>query len=243
MTGAFAQAPTSAFEVASVRPNHLDDHIVRINVGPGDRFTARGYTLVLLIQRAYDVMGWNVSGGPDWIRADRFDVSAKAGIAGDLTEQQLRPMLQRLLEVRFKLKVHMTTKELPGYALVAAKSGPKLRPVADGVEHPDEFRMTGTGIVAQAISTKHFARYVAGKLGVLAEDETGLQGVYDVNVTWDSQNVQAAAALPGADPRDDQRFAVFAAIETQLGLKFVRKQVAAPVIVVDYAERATDSDN
>src|SRR3977135_4503832 len=95
---AFAQmqAPTE-FEVASVRPNTANDRIVTINVGPGGRFTARGYTLVLLMQRAYGVMDWNVTGGPDWIRSDRWDVNAKAIVPANLTEAQLQPMLQAML--------------------------------------------------------------------------------------------------------------------------------------------------
>src|SRR3977135_16702 len=100
---AFAQmqAPTE-FEVASVRPNTANDRIVTIDVGPGGRFAARGYTLVLLMQRAYGVMDWNVTGGPGWIRADRYDVSAKAIIAGNLTEAQLRPDRQGLRADTFK---------------------------------------------------------------------------------------------------------------------------------------------
>ena len=88
---AFSQgAAPSEFEVASVRPNQLDDHIVTINVGPGNRFAARGYTLVLLMQRAYGVMDWNVTGGPTWIRSDRFDVSAKANFTGNIRSEERR---------------------------------------------------------------------------------------------------------------------------------------------------------
>src|SRR6266403_795124 len=83
------QAPTE-FEVASVRPNTANDRIVTINLGPGGRFDARGYTLVLLMQRAYGVMDWNVSGGPGWIRTDRYDVAANALVPGNLTEEQLK---------------------------------------------------------------------------------------------------------------------------------------------------------
>ena len=36
-------------------------------------------------------------------------------------------MLQALLADRFKLAVHRETKELPIYALVAGKNGPKFR--------------------------------------------------------------------------------------------------------------------
>ena len=81
------QSPTE-FDVASVRPNTADDRIVTINVGPGGRFACRGYTLVLLMQRAYGVMDWNVTGGPGWIRTDRYDVTATANVAGNLTEAQ-----------------------------------------------------------------------------------------------------------------------------------------------------------
>src|SRR3989442_1202246 len=108
--------PPVRFEVASVKPNTLDDRIVTINVGPGGRFAARGYTLVLLMQRAYGVMDWNVTGGPGWIRTDRFDVTAKANVAGNLTEGQLKPMLQALLAERFKLRLHKASKEMNGYA-------------------------------------------------------------------------------------------------------------------------------
>src|SRR5260221_5955517 len=98
--------PPTEFDVASVRLNTANDRIVTIEVGPGGRFAARGYTLVLLMQRAYGVMDWNVSGGPGWIRSDRCDVIAKANVAGNLTEKQLQPMLQALLAERFKLRLH-----------------------------------------------------------------------------------------------------------------------------------------
>src|SRR5579872_156558 len=120
-------APPTQFEVASVKPNKLDDRIVTINIGPGARFAVRGYTLVLLMQQAYGVMGWNVTGGPAWIHSDRWDIAAKAPVSVNLTEAQLRPMLQALLADRFHLKVHEGSKEMPGYALVVAKGGLKAR--------------------------------------------------------------------------------------------------------------------
>src|SRR5262249_45348867 len=136
---------TDEFEVASVRPNTLNDRIVSIAVGPGGRFVARGYTLVLLIQRAYGVMDWNVEGGPGWIRIDRFDVAATAKVTGNLTEAQLRPMLQDLLAKRFRLRTHMGEKQMSGHALVVTASGLKARISSDG-EHPDNGRMNNKGL-------------------------------------------------------------------------------------------------
>ena len=119
------EQPPAGFEVASVRQNLLNDRIVTVNVGPGGRFAARGYTLVLLMQRAYAVMDWNVTGGPSWIRTDRFDVVAQANVQGNLKETQLRPMLAKLLADRFKLKLHRSSDQIPGYALQVAKGGSK----------------------------------------------------------------------------------------------------------------------
>src|SRR5258708_3152009 len=89
---------------------------------------------LLLMQRAYGVVDWNVSSGPGWIRTDRYDVAAKADVAGNLTEAQVKPMLQALLAERFKLRLHQSSKEMSGYALVVGKGGPKVKAAADGEE-------------------------------------------------------------------------------------------------------------
>jgi len=245
---AFAQpASQTEFEVASVRPNTADDRIVTINVSPGGRFTARGYTLVLLIQRAYGVMDWNVTGGPAWIRGDRFDVSAKANVSDILTEHQLQPMLQRLLAARFKLEVHHAREQIPGYALVVARGGPKIRaatdPPPDGEERLDEFRMNHNGLSGSAISMPTLARFVAGKLGLVAVDETGLKGLYEVKAEWKFDPGQSDSRTPGEDPRELWRFAVLDALRDQLGLKLVPKKITIQTIVVDHAERASASEN
>ena len=50
-------------------------------------------------------------------------------------------MLQSLLADRFKLRIHETSKETAGYALVVAKSGLKVKASATSEEHPDSFRL------------------------------------------------------------------------------------------------------
>jgi uncharacterized protein (TIGR03435 family) len=42
------------------------------------------------------------------------------------------PMLQALLEDRFKLKVHRETREIPVYVLTEAAGGPKIEPFREG---------------------------------------------------------------------------------------------------------------
>jgi len=230
VTGAFSQT----FEVASVKQNRLDDRIVGIHVGPGNRFSARGYTLGLLIQRAYGVMGWNISGGPAWIHEDRFDVIAKANISGNLTDRQLQPMLVSLLAERFKLKLHNSTKEISGYALGVAKGGPKLTPSAETEEQADTFRLDHKGIRGQGISMPMFARFVAGKLYEVGVDQTGITGLYDFDVKWTLERD------PDTDPRDALRRTVIEGLQ-KLGLTFTPKKVTVPVLVIDNAEKPSEN--
>jgi uncharacterized protein (TIGR03435 family) len=236
---ALAQVRTPAeFEVASVRPNLLNDRIVSINVGPGSRFAARGYTLVLLMQRAYGVMDWNVTGGPGWVRTDRYDVVAKSSFEGNLTEKQLQSMLERLLADRFKLKVHESSRQMPGWALVVDKGGAKLSLSAETEENRDAFRMTDSGITAQGITMVTFARFVSGKLGLVGVDETGLLGLYDFNLNW---TVEKDPNGPLPDPQEALRFAVNSAMHDHLGLKLIPKRISVRTIVIDSVEKASEN--
>jgi uncharacterized protein (TIGR03435 family) len=56
-----------------------------------------------------------------------YDILAK--VPPGATAEQVRQMLRTLLAERFKLKIHRETRQLPVYALVVAKGGPKLREV------------------------------------------------------------------------------------------------------------------
>src|SRR5439155_4842339 len=72
-----------------------------------------------------------IEGGPDWIRSERWDVDATAeGTPGSAMMQG--PMLQTLLEERFKVKLHRETREVPVYIVTVAKGGPKLTPFKEG---------------------------------------------------------------------------------------------------------------
>lgn len=223
------------FEAVSVKVNKLDDRIVTIRVGPGGRFDARGYTLVLLMQRAYGVMDWNVTGGPSWIRSDRFDVNAVAETGGrNLTEAQLRPMLAKLLAERFRLRIRETTREVAGYSLVTARGGAKVRlsPAGEAADRDAAFRFSREGLWGEGVSMADFARFVSGKTGVIGVDQTGLPGFYDFKAEWKED--------PNAiDAREEFHALVFDAIESQLGLKFERRKVPVRTLVIEHVEHPT----
>lgn len=135
--GAFGQEGGTApeFEAASVKPAAplntgalMAGGSMRISMGcsrpdPG-RFTCSGMPLRMLLARAYGLKNYQVF-GPSWIDSERFDINAK--IPAGATQEQLNPMLQKLLADRFQMTVHRETKDLPIYALVVGKNGPKLK--------------------------------------------------------------------------------------------------------------------
>jgi len=93
-------------------------------------------TLRNLIYTAYGDGGFNtsmrVTGGPDWTTTTPFSVEGVA--SGPATPQQMRLMLQSILEDRFALKIRDATAEQPMsdiLTLVRDKSdgtlGPKMR--------------------------------------------------------------------------------------------------------------------
>ena len=115
------------FEVASIKPSQ-EMRFQSVRPLPG-RLTANA-TVKLLIQNAYSVEPFQIQGGPDWINSERFEIEAKAD--SNAPRAQIFLMLQSLLEDRFQMKIHRETRELPVYALVAAKSGPKLAAPKEG---------------------------------------------------------------------------------------------------------------
>lgn len=144
-SGASAAAEKPAFEVASIKRDTSNTNMVRmggsdVTKGPDlSRFSAANVTAKMLIGFAYDMRDFQISGGPSWIGAERFDVDAK--VDDDLAQQlrklprdhqldQERLMMQSLLADRFQLRVTRATKELPVFALLVAKGGPKLTEAA-----------------------------------------------------------------------------------------------------------------
>jgi uncharacterized protein (TIGR03435 family) len=132
----FAQSAVAPrFDVASIKPAAPASlrHVVRpLPAG----LHVENASILLLMQNAYGLQPFQIA-GPDWIESANYDIEAKA--EGSANQRQVFLMLQSLLEDRFKLKVHRETKELPAYALTAAKNGLKLPPPKDGgcVPNPD----------------------------------------------------------------------------------------------------------
>ncbi len=116
------------FEAASVKPGDPNDPSSSGRATPGG-LELRNATLKTLVRSAYNLNEYQLEGGPKWMDSAKFNVVAKlpAGAARD----QINLMMQSLLADRFRLEVHRITKDLPEYALVVAKNGPRLKTASD----------------------------------------------------------------------------------------------------------------
>ena len=134
---AFAQTAENSptFEVASVKPAApITGNMIRVMIrgGPGSpdpgQITYSNVTVKNVLTTAYGVKGFQIS-GPGWLDSERYDIIAK--LPRGATKAEFMVMLQNLLAERFKLTLHREKKDLPMYALVVGKNGPKLKESAD----------------------------------------------------------------------------------------------------------------
>jgi uncharacterized protein (TIGR03435 family) len=68
----------------------------------------------------------DVIGLPGWATNNRYDVNTTAALPRPPTQDDRRAMMQAMLADRFKLLVHMETREQPAYDLVFARSDRRL---------------------------------------------------------------------------------------------------------------------
>jgi uncharacterized protein (TIGR03435 family) len=100
-------------------------------------------TLASLVQTAYGTFAdghslnprvLRIVDGPGWMDSEVYAIEAKAAKenATPPMAEMAGPMLQALLESRFKLKLHRDSREFPIYALTVAKGGHKLEQTKEG---------------------------------------------------------------------------------------------------------------
>jgi uncharacterized protein (TIGR03435 family) len=284
--GAFQAAPLRAqlvvakqgealptFEVATIKPNTSESGNMRMMTTP------TGFSVENVQLRQIIKTGWGaktdaqISGGPDALLDQHFDVDAKidpddvARMKSMSRQDRGRMtdlMLQALLSDRFHLKVHIDTRELPVYALLIAKGGPKLTaaappppsPPADGQKvnllAPGEkpgpgtrgTRMTMSGTTAEVEAHGAKMEFLASILSGQSEtgsrlvvDKTGLTGEFDFMLHWAPENLSAAAAAT-SDPEAENP-PLFTALQEQLGLRLEPGKAPVEIVVIDHAEPPT----
>lgn len=219
-------ARSLVYDVVSIKPNKSGNEMATLTASRNG-FIGTSITLLTLIGDAYRVEDHRISGAPQWLKSEKYDIEAKMdGSTADelrkLTKDQMKierlRMLQSLLSDRLKLTVHRETKELPIYALVVAKDGPKLHEAKPGDTYPNGIKgpdgIGGPGMNVQTIGAGGRSELIgqgltmASLVGLLSEqlhrtvlDKTGLTGTAPTILNWSGHWMRAKLRLGSTKTR------------------------------------------
>jgi uncharacterized protein (TIGR03435 family) len=275
------RASAAKFELASIRrcagggrsDTKMGPAGGSATVSPGRLSTscaalAADYPMAGLIQRAYGGLGLGrltlgsalpVSGGPSWIYSEHYTINAKAANPAS-AEIMEGPMLQALLEDRFRLKVHREARTVPVYALTVAQGGPRL-PAADQTcisppAYPRPPLASGKRYCLDVVGGRNGPNttlkadastldYVCKLLGLVLDrpviDKTGLSGKYKVYLEFAvDQSTPGAREFP-APPSDESPAPSIFTVVQQLGLKLEPGKGPREYLVIDHVERPSEN--
>lgn len=254
-----------SFEVASIRPNRSGGFPGPPYSQRGDRFTAVGVTLKMLIGYSYRVAPWQIEGGPGWVRSQLWNIEAKGDekliSAASKPRDPFAPdvialMLQTLLADRFKLRIQRQTREAPVYHLVVAKGWPKIEldedqkspPAHDELElRPDggvprgSIRMGPHSIAAHAVLIEDFINWcLLSRTDRPIVNRTNLKGLYSFKIQWSQEDSVLGGSTgppsPIARVNTDFGAAFLTAMKEQLGLQLQSAKGPVDFIVIASVE-------
>jgi len=217
----------------------------------GDRFIVRNLRLRNLIFNAYQLRPPQLVGGPGWVNTERVDIDARTHPGA--TNAEKWAMVRRLLADEFKLRLARELRQVPQYALVLARADRKLGPQLReslctgkdttplGPTSPAQRPEIRCGMAKGSPNGMMAARFVTmddwsigglgPMLGRLVQNETGLAGHFDLDVTWPPDSRPPGPQSAGVGP------ATLTAIAEQLGLKVEERTGNVEVFVIEDIQR------
>jgi uncharacterized protein (TIGR03435 family) len=226
-------------------------------------------------------MDFQVTGGPGWISNDRYDIEATPGPGVTPTQQQTQEMLQSLLEERFQLKVRRETKSMPGYNLVLAKGGSKMKVSSDqtplgpggppagappppppgavaafsatrvggpgpngGAPPRGMIRISPGGIAGSGMQLTQLVSMLSRQLGRPVVDNTGLSGLFDVELNYTPDRTPPQGTLPPGvvlPQIDPDGPTIFTALQEQLGLKLEPSSQPGEMLTIERIEKPSEN--
>jgi len=257
-------AMPTEFEVADIKLSDPEARGGMFRTMAGGRFTSTNLPVSFLVQRAFPGLSNDqIIGMPGPADSQRYDVTAKtaAALGTNPDPETMAPLILSLLKDRFGLKYHTEERPLPAYSLVAGK--PKMKK-ADPASRTRCTRSNGPAgsppgsstLTCQNMTMAQFVEQMRGMgpgLNVAPIDATGLEGSWDLTLTWNQRAAMMTMMGPGrgesgppgdvataSDPSGG--YTLFEAVEKQLGLKLEMQKRPMPVIVIDHLEpKPTDN--
>lgn len=238
-----ASGPAPVFEVASVKPNKWG------TLNASFQWTPQGvrivnYTLLRLLEAAYTVRDFQISGGPDWLTTGHFDVNAKASDESTPSRDEIRLMLQALLRERFGLITRRETRTVPIYNLVLARQdgilGKYLIRAEVNCLAPETPNTTLRNPALCGLNYTYDSQEVHGRpLSSLVTsltvsvrrrvvDRTGLTGTFNFFLQYNR-----------GQKLDSPHPSLFTALEEQLGLRLESAKGPVEFIVIEKASQPT----
>ena len=258
------------FEAVSVKPAQPEP-MGRVRVGMNDdagMLRSTNVSLQNIISAAYRVKDYQVQ-GPDWLSSTRFEIEAK--LPAGASQDQIPEMLQGMLAERFKLAVQHGRKDHAVYALVAGKSGPKLKPAEITVKGAGaagampgkgalprgqmmvQMAPSGVHLKTPTASLDNFAEMLSRFSERPVVNLTDIAGQYDFDLIFVPETTrgmpgpmgppqgEADHGRPPSDDTKEEAVSMFEAVE-RYGLKLEPRRAPLEMLIVDHMER-TPTEN
>jgi uncharacterized protein (TIGR03435 family) len=241
------------FEVASIKRSAAGPNVVPAVFLPNGQWSAQRATLAMLLRSAYDLDRF--VGMPAWAPSERFDIVTTA--SPNTPRARLQAMARTLLAERFELRAHVEQRYADVFVLARAKTtaalGPGLRPsasscprallpasgVADAPRDErctESIRYVESGALRMQLRDRPLSDLliISGarfEVGDPIVDRTGLTDRFDIDLEFASRESRERTpdglglGLPYS-----------AAVESQLGLRFDRRQEPIDVLVIELVE-------
>lgn len=252
-----APANTLRFEVASIKPCQDPVNDLGPHSSPG-RLATDCAELLNLIGNAYTTFADGrlnhnsepapISGGPSWVQSASYEINATAE-GSPAVPTMMGPMMQRLFEDRFQLKIHRQTVEGPVYFLTVTRGGPRLQPFREGsctpysslprppllpgTEYCESYISGGRApsVTATGVTLGEFSKTLRVLVDRPVIDKTGINGRFDIHARFSGVGVEVANSDPTSPP------SLFTAIQEQLGLKLESGRGPIETLVIDHIEK------
>jgi bla regulator protein blaR1 len=264
VAGAQTKRDLPQFDAVSIKPTPAGDDKTLVQIFP-DGISFHGAPIRMVLRTAFGIDDKHRIGSPAWTNATRYNIEAKvspedAQRFNKLKGAERNAMLVSVLAERFNLKFHHETRELPIYALVVAKGGPKLtrgapddpgrpkfpdphKPEDLSKEHHWVFTIPGR-IEADSITMYVLADQLTqlNAVGRPVVDKTGITGNYNFTLRWTADNLpfpilHEVGGLDAATAKDENTpSSLFTAIQEQLGLKLEPQKDHSDVTVIDHID-------